>query len=66
MSLRRAQVYEQEVPSPPSSPRLKGKVLKALKVLNFSGTGKSNIVTCTFTCGAVEGLRTSRAPTATQ
>ena len=29
------------------------KVLKVLKVLNFSGTGKTNIFTCTFT-GAAE------------
>jgi len=29
------------------------KVLKVLKVLNFSGTGKTNIFTCTFTAAAV-------------
>ena len=38
-----------------ASPRSAGafwkmaKVLKVLKVLNFSGTGKTNIFTCTFT-----------------
>jgi len=31
------------------------KVLKVLKVLNFSGTGTINIFTCTFTGAAEQG-----------
>ena len=37
-------------------------VLKVLKVLNFSGTGKSNIFKCTFTFAYTDGIAQAPDP----
>ncbi|MCC2627289.1 MAG: hypothetical protein K0S14_939 [Thermomicrobiales bacterium] len=38
------------------------KVLKVLKVLNFSGTGKSNIFACTFSFAVTSGVTEAPDP----